>query len=374
MTSEKIRLFKFLNFFCIGGTERQFVNLVKRLDPSRFDVQIGCFQKIGPFLADVEAGGRPVTAFQIKSMCSYETLRRQLQFARFLRQSRIQVLHTYGWWANVFGIPAAKLARVPVTIASIRDMGAHLSATQCRIQRAVCRLADCVLVNSDSVRDWLLMQRYSSKKIRVIRNGIEEPSLEHAETPVNVREEYGVPPEAPLIATVCRLNHVKAVNDLLDAAALVIKEHPAARFMIIGDGPERQALMEQAQRSSIADRVIFTGFRSDTAQILPQLTMSVLSSLTEGLSNTLLESMGAGVPVVATRVGGNTEIVAEGITGLLVPPRDPVSLKQAICRVLEDPVLAARMGNAGRQRILRQFSVENTVRETETLYLNLLQQ
>jgi L-malate glycosyltransferase len=374
MTSEKVRLFKFLNFFCIGGTERQFVNLVKRLDPSRFDVGIGCFQKIGPFLADIEACGRPVTVFQIKSMLSCEALRRQLQFARFLRQSRIQVLHTYGWWANVFGIPAAKLARVPVTIASIRDMGAHLTPMQCRIQQAVCRLADCVLVNSDSVRDWLLMQRYSSKKIRVIRNGIEEPSANNAAKPVNVREEYGVPPEAPLIATICRLNRVKAVNDLLDAAALVIKEHPAARFMIIGDGPDREALMEQAQRSSISSRVIFTGFRSDTAQILPQLTISVLSSLTEGLSNTLLESMGAGVPVVATRVGGNTEIVAEGITGLLVPPRDPISLKQAICRVLEDPVLAARMGSAGRQRIHRQFSVDNTVRETETLYLDLLQQ
>jgi len=161
---------------------------------------------------------------------------------------------------------------------------------------------------------------------------------------------------------------------LLDAAALVIREHPAVRFMIIGDGPERQALMDQARRSSIADHVIFTGFRSDTAQILPQLTMSVLSSLTEGLSNTLLESLGAGVPVVATRVGGNTEIVAEGITGFLVPPRDPVSLKQAICRLLTDPVLAARMGHAGQQRILRQFSVETTVRETETLYMNLLHQ
>ena len=374
MTSERIRLLKFLNFFAIGGTERQFVNLVKRLDPSRFDVQIGCFQKFGPFLADIEACGRTVTAFQITSMRSYETLRRQLQFARYLKQSRIQVLHTYGWWANVFGLPAAKLAGVPVTIASIRDMGAHLSPAQCRIQRAVCRLADCVLVNSDSVRDWLLTQRYSPKKIRVIRNGIEEPHFDQTKSPVNVREEYGVPPEAPLIGTVCRLNHVKAVNDLLDAAALVIKEHPAVRFMIIGDGPERQALMDQAQRSSIADHVIFTGFRSDTAQILPQLTMSVLSSLTEGLSNTLLESLGAGVPVVATRVGGNTEIVAEGITGFLVPPRDPLSLKQAICRLLANPVLAARMGQAGRQRILRHFSVENTVRETETLYMNLLHQ
>src|SRR6185503_100221 len=131
-------------------------------------------------------------------------------------------------------------------------------------------------VNSDSGRDWLLTQRYSPKKSRVIRNGIEEPHLDQAKSPVNVREEYGVPPEAPLIGTVCRLNHVKAVNDLLDAAALVIKETPAVRFMIIGDGPERQALMDQAQRSSIADHVIFTGFRSDTAQILPQLTMSVL--------------------------------------------------------------------------------------------------
>src|SRR5215475_10263609 len=103
MTTEKIRLLKFLNIFAIGGTERQFVNLVKRLDPERFDLHIGCFQKTGAFLPEIEACGRPLADYRITSMHNCRTLRMQLQFARYLRRQRIQVLHTYGWWAHLFG-------------------------------------------------------------------------------------------------------------------------------------------------------------------------------------------------------------------------------------------------------------------------------
>jgi L-malate glycosyltransferase len=368
---EKLRVLKFLNVFAIGGTERQFVNIVQRLDPQRFDLHIGCFRKWGAFLPAIEACGLPVTAFNVKGMISSKTVATQLQFARYLREHRIQVLHTYGWYANVFGIPAAKLAGVPVTIASIRDTGAHQTNSQLKVQKAVTRLASCVLANSDAVRDWLLSQGYRREKLRVIRNGI-VPESHRTPSLRTIREELGIPQDAPLVGTVCRLSPVKALSDFVNAAAITLRQHPEARFLIIGDGEERIALTKQVQQAGILDRVIFTGFRTDTAQILPQLTVSVLSSLTEGLSNTLLESMSAGLPVVATRVGGNPEIIADGVTGILVPARNPEALSEAIGRLLSDSNLARQMGAAGRERIRQQFSVDNAVHQTEELYQDLL--
>jgi len=373
MAFDRIRLLKFLNLFAIGGTERQFVNIVKRLDPERFDLHIGCFRKQGDFLKDVEACGRPLTAFNVRRLASYKTLRTQFQFARYLRKHRIQVLHTYGWYANVFGIPAARLAGVPVTIASVRDTGAYLTRPQIMLQREVCRFATCLLANSDAVRDWLASSGCPSEKIRVIRNGITvSTQTTEAQPRMDFRQELGLPPQSPLIGAICRLSPVKAVNDLIQAAAMALKEHPSARFVIIGDGEERAALTAQAQGLGIGHSVYFTGLRTDVSQIIPQLTVSVLPSLSEGLSNTLLESMAAGVPVVATRVGGNVEIVADEVTGLLVQPRHPEDLKAAICRLLSNPQQGLSMGAAGKERIRHHFSMESAVRETESLYRDLL--
>jgi glycosyltransferase involved in cell wall biosynthesis len=177
---------------------------------------------------------------------------------------------------------------------------------------------------------------------------------------------------------------VKGLEDFLDAAALVARRNGAARFLIVGDGhvcrdgavvPDaeyRQALEARARRLGLGDRVVFTGVRLDVPEVLAQVAVSVLPSLSEGLSNVVIESMAAGVPVVATRVGGTPELVEEGRTGLLTPPRDPVALAGAICRVLEDRELASRFGQAGRRRIAEHFSLERMVRDTEGLYERLL--
>jgi glycosyltransferase involved in cell wall biosynthesis len=228
-----------------------------------------------------------------------------------------------------------------------------------------------VLANSNAVREWLISEGYDERRIKVIRNGIVVHEIPPAQEST-IREEFQIPADAPLVATICRLSPVKAVGDFLRAAAMVSKEHPSARFLVIGDGEERAALTEHTRELGIQDRVVFTGFRTDMAQILPQLSVSVLASLSEGLSNTLLESMASGVPVVATRVGGNSEIVTDGTTGLLVPSRSPEALKEAICRLLSDARLVIRMGSSAKERIQRHFSVESAVRQTEELYKNLV--
>src|SRR5439155_1397923 len=150
-----------------------------------------------------------------------------------------------------------------------------------------------------------------------------------------------------------------------------------ARFLVLGDcspatNGYKEELLSHAIRLGLRDRVVFTGFRDDVADVLSEVAVSVLPSLSEGLSNALLESMAMGVPVVATRVGGNPEAVEEDVTGLLVPPRDPAALAEAICRLLENHRLASRFIQAGRQRVVERFSLERMVQETERLYLKLL--
>jgi glycosyltransferase involved in cell wall biosynthesis len=367
----RIRIVKFLSVFMIGGTERQFVNVVKNLDPSKFDVQLACFRKFGAFLPEIEACGRPITAFSVNSLYSYKTVLAQLRFMRYLREHRVQVLHTYGLYPNLFAIPAARMAGVPVTIASVRDMGAHASEIHRKAQRLVCKMATCVLTNAEAVRGWLIEQGVAQRKIRVIRNGIIPSDLGLIADPT-VREEFGIPADAPLIGAVCRLNPVKGVDYLIEAAAVILRRHPQARFMIVGDGDYKRHLVAHAERLGIDRSMIFTGFRTDAMRLVRAFDVSVLPSLSEGLSNTLMESMSAGLPVVATRVGGAAELVVDGVSGFLVEPRDAATLAERISGLIENCDAARRIGEAARRRMLEEFSMEQTVRQTEGLYCELM--
>src|SRR6185295_13789371 len=147
MREDRIRLLKFLTNFNIGGTERQFVQLVKKIDPNRFDLHVSCFARVGSFLPSIESLGVPVTEFNIGRLYNPLTWRAQWQFARYLREHQIQIVHSYGFYPNFFAVPAARLAGVPVVIASIRDMGEVLAAPKRRAQKVACRLATHVLAN-----------------------------------------------------------------------------------------------------------------------------------------------------------------------------------------------------------------------------------
>jgi glycosyltransferase involved in cell wall biosynthesis len=384
MTTARVKLLKFTTLFAIGGTERHVMNFVANLDTSRFDLQLACLRKMGEFLDEIEARRIPLAEYRTDRLYGRRALRQQLRFARDLRASRTQIVHTYGFYPNVFAIAAARMASTPVVIASIRDTGVYLSPWQKRVQKLACRLADVVLVNADAIRRTLVDEGYPPQRIHVIRNGVSPSAFVRRSSGHRIREELGVAPETPIVAMLSRLNGLKGVDDFLHAAGRVVARVPDARFLIIGDsvavkndpannGSYRDSLRESAARLGLADRIVFTGFRMDVPELLSECAVSVLPSLSEGLSNTLLESMAAGVPVVATNVGGNPEVVQEGTTGFLVPPQNPEVLAERICRVLEDRALAARFGEAGRRRVAEHFSVERMLRETERLYLTLLQ-
>lgn len=390
--SDRIRLLKFVSLWGVGGTERQVVNLGLTLDPSGFEVRFACLRRWGEFLTEIEARRIPLAEYNINSFYNCKALNAHWRFAGDLKHDRIHIVHAYNFYANVFAVPTARLSGVPVIIASIRDTGVYLTPWQKWIQRLVCRWADCLLVNAEAVKQWLIAEGYQPEKITVIRNGIDLSRFAsrnghgHGNGNGQLRRELGLDSRAPLVVMLSRLHRLKGIEDFLQAAAIVAGRFREARFLIVGssfisrdgaiveDTAYRSELEHCAAILGLGQRVVFTGMRLDVPELLSESAVSVLPSLSEGLPNVLLESMAMGVPVIATRVGGNPEIIEDGMTGLLVPPRDPEALGRAICLLLENRRLAVAFGQAGSRRVAKQFSLNRMVSETERLYLRLLEE
>jgi len=382
MYSEPIRLLKFMTNYGCAGTEKQVLNLVSRMDRRQYDLQFACLHKSGGLIDNFAKLDIPITEFKIRELYHPETLRQQIKFARFLRTERIQIMHSYNFYSNIFAIPAARMAGVPVVLASIRDRGVYLTPAKKILQRSICSLADRILVNADSIHDWLLEENYPAAKIRVIKNGIDMSLYEKPSQRSELRKQFGIPADAPLIIMLSRLDPKKGLVDFINAAAQINKLHPDAFFLIAGENLVSKAgdlshdadyhlkLAQLVEAHGMNDKIIFAGHRSDVPQILAEATVSVLPSHSEGLSNTLLESMAAGVPVVATRVGGNPELVIEGVTGLLVPPQEPRILANAIAQLLNDKALARKMGERARQIASKEFSMTRMVQLTQEMYFS----
>lgn len=369
----RIKVLMMLTSFQIGGTERQAVNLALGLDRSRFDLHLASIHSYGALLEEI----RPIQAFHdsfpIRSLYRFGTFLQALRLARYMRRNRFQVVHTYGLYTNLFAIPAAKLAGVPVVVASIRDRGDILTRPQRWLQRQVCRLADRVVTNAEEIRAVLIGHGYRAGKIAVVRNGVAPARFRPADVST-VRREFCIPGDAPVVLLLSRLNPMKGVEYFIDAASLTARDWPAVRFLIVGDSLQASytaQLQARAASLGIADRVLFAGFRTDVPELLAGASLSVLPSLSEGISNTVLESMAAGVPVVATRVGGTPEIIEDGVSGLLVPPRDAPALAAAMQRLLSNPVLSSSLRDAARRRIADIFSMEASIRQVEDLYCEL---
>ncbi len=376
--SSPIRLLNVVPTFLTGGTENQFMALGRALDPRRFELEFACLRRWGSFADELAARRVPILECDISTFRSAHAIRQQARLARHIASHRIDVVHAYSFYGNVFAIPPARVAGAPVVIASIRDRAPYLTPTQKRVQRFVCRFADCILVNAEAVKEWLITQEYDPSKIVVIPNGVDLNRFDGSVDSARLLAELGFPADAPVVGVVSRLIRMKGLEQFLEAAVLVSRSFPAARFLIVGEtNPKhrsyRSMLTNLARDLGISDRVVFAGLRTDVPAVLASVTVSVMPSLNEALSNVLLESMAAGAPVVATRVGGTPEAVQDGVNGRLVPPGQPVALANAICELLANPSLAARLGQAARQSINERFSMARMVAATEELYLSLLE-
>lgn len=384
-SEDKIRLRKFMTSFAVGGTEKQVAGLTRRIDKERFNLSFACLSRFGELIQEIENGGFTIDEYPISRLYGYRTFGRQLGLARALARDRIHIMHSYNFYANTFGIPAAKLARVPCIVASVRDLGLDLRPAQRRVQKWACSLADVVIVNAEAIRHWLIAQGLPARKVRVIRNGVDIAKFETSGGGNALRRELAIPQEAPVIVMLARLAPNKGAEQFLQAAPRIAQLYPDAHFVVAGGMSFRdkgnndraaarmKGLIRQSAELGVADRIHFLGIRSDVPEILAAATVSVLPSLSEGISNTLLESMAASVAVVATNVGGTPELIRDGRDGLLVPPDDVPAIADAVCSILGDPLLALRLGAQGRERAVASFSFDAMTRSTEEVYFELME-
>lgn len=347
----------------IGGQEMVVLSLAANADRARFAPRVLCMHRGGDLTPRFEALGIPVDVLDHPvGDGSLATLR---SMTSYLRRYRPAILHTHNPTPHQYGALAAVAAGIPVVVHTKHGRNQLLTAKGLWLERIAGRLTNTVVpVSEDAAEVAHTIERVPANRIQVIRNGI----------------AVGAAPSEPSDAArwravhVARLNGVKDQVTLLRAVRLVIDREPRFEMDIVGDGEERLALERLASDLGIADRVHFHGFQDDVRSYLEQAGQFVLSSVSEGIALTLLEAMAAGLPVVATNVGGNREVVVQGKTGLLVPPRDPQAMADAMLSLMADPTKARSLGRAGRERVARDFSLEATVQAYEALYLRLIRQ
>ncbi|HWG41391.1 MAG TPA: glycosyltransferase [Gemmataceae bacterium] len=338
----------------MGGLEKLLVEFARHTDCQRFALRFVSLAGRGVLAEDIEACGWPVAALEAADGFHLGLIPR---LSRLLRHWQADVIHTHDDRAHIYGTFAGRLANVPRIIHTRHGRSPQLSRRQKMLVSTASRLIDRFVCVSDDIGRLAVNHGIRSRKICTIRNGIDVQRFSYS----------GPQPDGPAVI-VARLSPEKDIDTLLRAAALVVRDDPAFRLEIAGDGPCMPALRQTSAELGLEANVRFLGQIRDVAGLLARAGLFVLSSLSEGVSLTLLEAMARGLPVVATRVGGNPEVVAEDETGLLVPAQDPAALAAALLRLRRDGGECLRLGQAGRHRVETIFDVRRMVGEYEQLY------
>lgn len=369
--ARRVRVIFGIDNLGIGGTELNAIRTAERLDPSRFELGVACLQEDGPLRERYAAAGIPVVPFPITSLYAPGTPLQGMRLARFLRDQRVDVFHAHDRYSNIFGAPWARLAGVRRVIASRRWWDDRNRTAHRIANRFAYRFAHAVLANSPRVGQLLVRtEGVPAHRVAVVPNFVEEDAFASASAD-RIREfraELGIPPGAPTVGIIANLRAVKNHPSLLRAFALLRDRWPDAYLILVGDGDSRQSLETLAADLGIGNRVRLAGRRPNRPNLHHMFDVSVLCSLHEGLSNSILEAMAAGNPVIATAVGATPDAVLDGETGLLVPPSDPVRLSEAIDALLADPPRAHEMGAAGRRRVREQYSPHAALTALDSLY------
>jgi len=351
----------------VGGTEQQLLELVRALPRAAYEPVVCCFRP-GRKATEIRALGVPVVHLAKRGRVDLGLV---VRLVRLMRTERPDVVQTFLIGANVWGRLAALLAGVPVVIASERNVDVWEERTKRVLGLVLGRVTDRMVANADAVRDYLVGRGADPARVVTIRNGVDVTRFDRPIDVARLRMALGLAADDQVAVVLARMEPQKGHDVVLDAAVALRDRFPRLRWLFVGGGGAETAVRDDVARRGLVDRVVFTGFRTDAADLLRAADLSILASTKEGLSNTLMESLAAGRPVVASRVGGNAEVVSSDV-GILVPPRDADALADAIGRVLGDPAAAAAMGARGRERVCREFSVSSMVARTVALYDELL--
>lgn len=370
----RLNVMLLVNDLRIGGAERQLVELARGLDRDRFRCVVATLYPGQPFESDLREAGIEVISLGRNGKFDFGTV---FRLSRVLRDEKIDVIQPFLTPATFFGLTAAMIARTPVRIVTERCGLRADPGFGNRIYRFVeDRLsagAAAAIPNSAAGLDYLAKRGVKPGVTKVIYNGVSPDRVTAGDgEAASIRSELGIPDGAPAVGIVASLQKAKDHESFLRSAALVAEAHADAHFVVVGDGELRSELEALASNLGIGDRTHFAGNQRRVAAYIALFNVAVLSSCDhEGCSNYLLEAMGQAKPIVCTNVGGNPELVTEGVNGFIVPVRSPSKMAEAINAVLADKARAAELGDAGKRRFDAEFTLEHMVGEYEQLYTEL---
>lgn len=334
--------------------------LIRRLDPRRYRVHAVCFRREGAWLPRVLEHTASVVEFPVSGFANLKTMRQMLRFAAWCRRERIAVVHTCDFYSNVFGLPGAFMGGVRVRVGSRRELNPDKSDAQIRLQRFAYRCATTVVANSPAAAEVLRTEGVAASKVTVIANGLDGRAHDGPPRP---RDRH-----VRRIVTVANLRPEKSHETLIAAAAMIATACPELRYQIVGDGARRGELESLARERGVERITEFLGHREDVPALLAASDVFVLPSRSEAFPNGAIEAMAAGLPVVASAVGGLLDLIESGRTGILVPPSDPEPLAAALQALYNDPARASEIGAAARRDVLARYSFDRMVAAFEALY------
>ena len=351
-----------------AGTEGQVVELSRRLR-TRVDLHVATFETSEPRLP---ADYITFAGFPVNALWGPRGMRQIVRLAAFIRSRNIQVVHGFMPKASLAGAIAGAIAGAPVILTSRRNLGYHYTPRSLMLTRAVNRFVTRIVANSEAARTVAIEREgVHPDKIDVLYNGVDVDKFHPAGLAAE-QTELPVPPEARVVGIVANYRPVKNLPLFLRAAAIVAREIPDTWFLLVGTGAMENSLRELAGELGISGRVIFTGGHGRVLPYLHRMSVGCLCSNSEGFSNSILEYMAAGLPVVATDVGGNAEAVQDGRTGFLVKELTPEAFAAPILRLLQDEELRNRMGHMGLQRCRREFDLGHAAERLSQYYEWLL--
>ena len=351
-----------------SGAEKQLTLLATGLPRETFDVHVVALTRGGPYEAVLRDAGVRVTLLDKRSR--FDPLA-MLRLGRLLRRERPDILHTWLFAASAYGRIVAGRESDPKIVVSERCVDSWKAFWQLRLDRYQIRRTDRLIANSKSVADFYRYHGYTQQRVSVIPNGVHVPG-----PPVKDRKrmlaEFGIPASAKVVGYVGRMARQKRVHDLVWAIQLLRQVTEDVYLLIIGDGPERDRCVDRARHYACEHVIRFAGHRDDAAEIMPHLNVFWLASDFEGMSNSLMEAMAAGVPAVVSDIPANCELVVDGETGYVVRVGDSVGFCQFTDRIMSDSALTRRLGDASRARMRNYFSVQAMIDAHMRVYRELL--
>lgn len=373
--TKKIRVLEIINDATIGGGQTHIIQILKHIDKEIFELFVACSPK-GSLLDEFSRYSTKCIQVGISKKLNLVTL---FRFYKIIQKYHIEIVHTHGGIAGLWGRLAAIFSKRPV-VHSLH--GIHylyyenliLKKLFILLEKFLSKFTDITICVAESDREKGIRHKlFKSNECIVIRNGIDIRTFAPEETHIpSLKKLLGIEEDVKLIGHVARLHRQKGQAYLLQAFKEVNNKYPNSKLLLLGGGPMKKTLEQLSSDLDLNNHVYFLGLRKDVRNILAIVDVFVLSSLWEGLPIALLEAMAMGKPIVSTNVDGIKEIVENQKEGILVPPRNPELLAEALITLLQDNALAMKLGRQAQQKMVSEFNVERMVKEIEKVYSSLI--